>query len=175
MSGASAPPAADTGGPGPSRVEAAAHADRAELTRQLPRALAWAERLAAETAARGVPLATAGRRLAAAVGVQRPELIRIVELGELPLPADAALREAARRCGFPPAGWVALTLGYGILILTGQSSSRLLSHECRHVYQYETAGSIRAFLSQYLDELVNHGYRHAPLEIDARRFELDGT
>jgi hypothetical protein len=52
-------------------------------------------------------------------------------------------------------GWhtpcmIGLTLGHSILIVRGYMGNRLVSHECRHVYQYEIHGSIAAFLPVYL-------------------------
>jgi hypothetical protein len=47
----------------------------------------------------------------------------------------------------------------------------LLSHECRHAYQYETYGSIAAFLPVYLDQIASVGYLDAPFEQDARTNE----
>ena len=49
---------------------------------------------------------------------------------------------------------------------------RLLSHECRHVFQYEQAGSIALFLPLYLDAIVRVGYENCPFEQDARAHEL---
>ena len=68
---------------------------------------------------------------------------------------------------------VGLTLGYSIFIVRGHMSPRLLSHECRHVYQYETAGSISAFLPVYLQQIATVGYQSAPFEQDARAHEFD--
>jgi hypothetical protein len=65
-----------------------------------------------------------------------------------------------------------LTLGYAIFICEGHNSPRLLSHECRHVYQYEMCGSIAAFLPIYLQQIVDFGYMNAPFEIDAQKHEL---
>jgi hypothetical protein len=62
-----------------------------------------------------------------------------------------------------------MTLGYGIFVEAEHASIRLLSHECRHVYQYEQAGSIDAFLTEYLTQIATVGYADAPLEADARR------
>jgi hypothetical protein len=45
---------------------------------------------------------------------------------------------------------------------------RLLSHECRHVYRYETSGSTAEFLPGYLPQIATVGYINAPLEQDAR-------
>ena len=66
---------------------------------------------------------------------------------------------------------VGLTLGYSIFAVKGYLSRRLLSHECRHVYQYETYGSIAQFLPVYLDQIIAFGYEGAPLEQDARANE----
>ena len=65
-----------------------------------------------------------------------------------------------------------LTLGYSILICHGQMCRRLLSHECRHVFQYEQAGSIASFLPRYLESVIQVGYWDCPFERDARAHEL---
>ena len=65
-----------------------------------------------------------------------------------------------------------LTLGHSILIRHGRMSRRLLSHECRHVFQYEQAGSIATFLPHYLRSIVQVGYWESPFEKDARDHEL---
>jgi hypothetical protein len=66
---------------------------------------------------------------------------------------------------------VGLTLGDGVYVCHGHGTVRLLSHEFRHVYQYEQAGSIGAFLPVYLQQIVTFGYNNAPLEVDARTHE----
>lgn len=48
-----------------------------------------------------------------------------------------------------------------------------VSHELRHVHQYEQHGSIAAFLRVYLRQIVEVGYANAPLEADARAHEID--
>ena len=58
---------------------------------------------------------------------------------------------------------VGLTLGYGVYVCHGHGTVRLLSHEFRHVYQYEQAGSIAAFLPVYLQQIVTFGYNNAPM------------
>jgi hypothetical protein len=82
-----------------------------------------------------------GVRLARVVGVRRPELIRVVEAIELPFPADPELTFAATQTGLLGPHMAGLTLGYAVFVRAGHRSARLLSHECRHVYQYESAGS----------------------------------
>ncbi len=103
----------------------------------------------------------------------RPELVRVSEVDAVPIPDDPQLREAALTAGFLGPGTIGLTLGYGIYIVRGHRSNRLVSHECRHVYQYEAAGSIRAFLPRYLEQVLSVGYAAAPFEVDARQHEHD--
>ena len=67
---------------------------------------------------------------------------------------------------------VGLTLGYGIYICQGHNRIRILSHEFRHVYQYEQLGSISAFLPVYLQQIVTFGYRNTPYGLDAKKFEF---
>jgi hypothetical protein len=68
-----------------------------------------------------------------------------------------------------------LTFGYSVFVARGQESMRLLSHEFRHVYQYEAHGSIAAFLPVYLQQVVEVGYENAPYEFDARAHEVGDT
>lgn len=139
----------------------------------LPRAIAWAEARALEIAATGTPLGEMGLRLARDVGVSQPELVRILEVAALPIPEDPELRFAAVQTGLLGPHIIGLTLGHGIYIIQGHGDGRLLSHECRHVHQYEVAGSIGQFLKTYLQQIATVGYEHAPLEIDARNHEID--
>lgn len=82
------------------------------------------------------------------------------------------MRVTAIGAGLFGPGMIGLTLGYGILVVQGQETRRLLSHEFRHVHQYEQAGSIVAFLPTYLQQIAAFGYRNAPLELDARQHEI---
>ena len=143
------------------------------LPQILPAAIAWAEARSSEIRRVGSPLKPFDIRLASAVGVARPDLVRILEVPSLPMPDDPQLKFAAEQTGLIGPGMVGLTLGYGIYIVTGHASNRLVSHECRHVYQYEMAGSIANFLSVYLQQIATVGYDDAPYEIDARRNERD--
>lgn len=59
-------------------------------------------------------------------------------------------------------------------MVDGKACPRLLSHEYRHVHQYEAAGSIAAFLRRYLQQIAEVGYERAPYEIDARQWERAG-
>ena len=139
-----------------------------------PKAIAWAQQRAAEIAASGTALTAAELTLAQRVGVAHPQRIRLAFVDRLPMPDDALLRQAALHTGMLGPDAIGLTLGHGIYIRNGYQSSRLLSHECRHVRQYEDAGSIAAYLPDYLRQIVEYGYTDAPFEVDARAHEIDG-
>ena len=147
---------------------------RSVLPILLPRAIAWAEACNAEIALTGKPLDQRGCSIAERVGVARPDLIRILLVSTLPLPSDPELQQAALATGLFGPNIVGLTLGHGIYIRHGYDTPRLVSHECRHVYQYEQAGSIAAFLPKYLQQIADFGYASAPYEIDARNQEMLG-
>lgn len=144
----------------------------AALPRLAPKAIAWAQARASEILVTGEPLTTQGLAIARDVGVAHPEQIRVVSTARLPLPTDPELRRAAKRAGLLGPSVIGLTLGHGIYLRRGHESPRLLSHECRHVQQYEQAGSIAAFLLRYLEQIARFGYANAPYEIDARAHEI---
>ena len=142
----------------------------------LPRAVAWAEVQSSAALANGITLKPPELELARSVGVVKPQNIRIGVVDRLPMPTDTALREAAVQTGLLGPGMIGLTLGYAVLICRGhEASPRLLSHEFRHVHQYEAAGSIAAFLPGYLQQIVAFGYFNAPFEAYARAHEHHGA
>ncbi len=146
----------------------------AELPKLLPRAIAWAEAQSRSVLEAGVVPSAAQRVLASSVGVRNPEKIRVSVVDRMPFPDDVELRTAAIQAGLLAPDTLGLTLGYAVLVRRGfETRMRLLSHEFRHVYQYECAGSIASFLPVYLQEIVAHGYTDAPSEIDARTHERD--
>jgi hypothetical protein len=141
----------------------------------LPRAIAWAEALSRSVLEKGAALEAEELSLARTVGVRSPEQIRLGVVDRIPIPDDGQLRLAALQAGLLASDTLGLTLGYAVLVRRGhEARARLLSHEFRHVYQYESAGSIAAFLPRYLREIVTHGYADAPSEIDARAHECEG-
>ena len=120
-----------------------------------------------------MPLNAPELEIARAVGVAEPERVRVEMVGDsLPMPDDPALRQAAMQAGLLAPGMVGLTLGYSIFICAGHKTRRLLSHELRHVHQYEQHGLIAGFLPLYLKQVIEAGYREAPFERDAREHEL---
>lgn len=139
----------------------------------LPKAVAWAEQQERKILAAGIPLSTAEIGLALRMGVRMPERIRIQTVVEFPRPEDPDLFEFADHAGFFSPNMHGLTLGYGVFIRNGFRANRLVSHECRHVHQYERYESIEAFLRVYLDQIVRFGYSNSPLEIDAYGHEID--
>lgn len=143
-----------------------------ELPRLLPKAVEWAEQQAAHALAAGSPLSDQLIDVARRVGVQAPQSVRIMAVERLPRPGDPDLRMAADESGLLGPNMVGLTLGHAVFIVARQETVRLISHECRHVYQYESHGGITAFLPIYLGQIVKYGYRNAPMEVDARNHEI---
>jgi hypothetical protein len=148
---------------------------RATLPSLLPAAIKWAEARSREAAASGRSLNEREIAVARAVGVQQPELIRVAVVDSLPLPEDTTLRAAALQTGLLGPDMAGLTFGYSVLVCRGHETVSLLSHEFRHVHQYESFGSVAAFLPEYLKQIVEFGYADAPFEIDAKAHEQADT
>ena len=145
---------------------------RSLLPQLLPAAIAWANAQAEHVAQVGQPLTPPLIDIARRVGVKEPERIRVLLVDQLPLPEDAVLREVAIQEGLLGPSMAGLTLGHSIFIVHGNCTLRLVSHECRHVHQYEVVGSIEAFLPIYLGQIIEYKYEDAPLEVDARNYEI---
>lgn len=141
----------------------------------LPRAIEWANARSSEILAAGEALNATGLKLAAAVGVSDAARIRVSAVSALPLPEDPDLRTVALETGLLGPNMIGLTLGYGIYVCEGHLDNRLISHECRHVFQYEAAGSIEEFLPVYLKQIAVYGYHNAPYEVDAREHEISAV
>ncbi|HHL4078294.1 hypothetical protein [Burkholderia sola] len=143
------------------------------LPSALPAAVAWAEAEAARGLALGAPLTPGQADDARTVGVAQPDRIRVMAVERMPFPDTPTLAAIARDTGLLSPATIGLTLGHAVYVLRGQDTRRLLTHEFRHVHQYEAAGSIGAFLARYLHEIATVGYYDAPLEADARQHEFD--
>lgn len=141
------------------------------LPQILPKAIRWAEDRSEEILGSGTALNSEEVLIAQKVGVSQPELIRFLMIDELPLPEDEELKQAALATGLLGPTMIGLTLGHGIYFCSKTKTMRLLAHECRHVYQYEQAGSISNYLPGYLHQVALHGYHNAPYEVDARNYE----
>ena len=138
----------------------------------LPLAMVWARDQSERIARLGEPLSDDEQAVARQVGVREPEHVRVLQVPSVPLPYSLALRAAAIQAGMFGPNVHGMTLGYGIFLDAAHVSKRLLSHELRHVFQYEQAGSLEGFLETYLTQIVTVGYHDAPLEADARAHEV---
>jgi hypothetical protein len=139
----------------------------------LPKAVAWAEQQSGQIRRFGEPLTDDERGLARRMGVANPGLIRVLTVEEIPRPEDPVLLAFAESVGFLDQEPNGLTLGYGIFLRSGTRANRLISHECRHVFQYEQMRTIENFLRAYLAQILEFGYWKAPLEEDAYANETD--
>ena len=147
----------------------------AQLSVMAPRVVAWAEKLSADGRARGAALESSQLRIARASGVRDPEKIRVVVVDRIPLPDEPELKAAALKVGLSPASALGMTVGYTVVVVRGyEDNVRLLSHEFRHVAQYEACGGIAPFLAMHLADLAAFGYEDSPFEVDARAHEQDG-
>jgi hypothetical protein len=137
----------------------------------IKKAVSWAEEHAALIARSGKPLDAAMINVARRVGVCQPERVRISSVDAMPIPEDPELRQFALEIGFLSPNIVGLTLDHGIYVREGYATRKVLSHELRHVHQYEMAGSIENFITAYFKQIAEFGYRDAPFEQDARAHE----
>jgi hypothetical protein len=144
------------------------------LAELLPPTISWFERGVAQ--ADGIPLDKAGIRIAKTVGVKHPERVRVVQCEEqLPIPDNQDARDAYFKF-FREA--VAVTIGYVVWVrrksMQDPRIARLiLSHELRHVQQFEQTSSIAEFVTNLLKEINCSGYRDSFYERDARNHSSD--
>ncbi len=143
------------------------------LPRLLPHAIAWMHAQEFKILASGRALTDIETKLAIAVSVHDPARVRIKLVAQIPAPANPELCAIAFQTSLIGPHTGGITLGRGIYIRDGHFTDRLISHELRHVHQYETAGSIAAFLKNYLEQLATVGYERAPLELDAVQHERE--
>ena len=136
-------------------------------------AITWAEEQERNALDVGSPLGPSEIADARAVGVLMPEKIRVIIAPSLPMPTDPWLRKVAQDTGLLGPHFAGLTLGYAIFLVRDHVTRRLLTHECRHVHQYERALGIRSFLPMYLKQIAEVGYDAAPLELDAIEHEIE--
>ncbi len=120
----------------------------------------------------GASLENYQKEIASLVGVAKPDDIRILVVDKISRPDNPLLKKVAEEMNFLGPDTIGLTLGYGIYLREGYITDRLLSHEFRHVQQYEVAGSIQAFIAEYIQQIFQYGYCDAPYEVDARAHEI---
>ena len=121
----------------------------------LPAAWSWVVLQERRSLERGVALDTAQIANARALGVQRPERVRLLRVRSGP---------------WPLRGTVGLSARYGIFIRADYWGDRVLvAHELVHTAQYERLGGIRPFLRAYLYEYFAQGYPFGDLETEAAK------
>lgn len=136
----------------------------------VPKAIAWAKAQSEIVLTLGLPLSQIGIQIAGQVGVNAPEKVRIKWVAQLPVPSsDPVFQPLLDSASF--AEMHGLTLGYAIFLVQERTDLKLLSHELRHVHQYERLGGIEGFMPVYLEQIALFGYADAPLEKDARAHE----
>lgn len=146
----------------------------AQLSMLAPAAIAWAERTSADSLRAGTPLSARLEQLARANGVRDPGKVRVLVMDRIPLPEEPQLKAAALDVGLSASWASGMTLGYAVIVRRGfEDDVRVLSHELRHVAQYEACGGIKGFLSIHLANLAEFGYEDSPFEVDARAHERD--
>ena len=134
----------------------------------VPVACAWIARLERRILAEGLPLDAAQLADARALGVARPERVRVLCLPTVPLPENRLVRALGLRAGLLSAQTLGMAAQRGIFLRKPHGQSRhVLAHELVHVRQYERLGGLRPFLRQYLYECLALGYHQAPLEWEA--------
>jgi hypothetical protein len=144
-----------------------------KLVPLMPEIVAWVNERSADIIKTGYSLNERQRQIAVAVGVRHPELVRLKAVPRIEPPQHQELAQIAVDTKLISPRTGGITFGYGIYLRNDLvEDDRLLSHELRHVHQYENAGSIAAFLAEYVRQIAVHGYEDAPLEIDARDAEV---
>ncbi len=116
--------------------------------------------------AEGRPLAAVDLDFARRLEIEAPGDIRVLEVERIPLPVPFPLVELAKKWGIPAFEPAGMALGHGIYILPGREN--VVPHELVHILQYQRLGGIHPFMRRYVTEILVHGYRDAPLEIEAR-------
>ena len=142
------------------------------LPQLLLKAIAWAEAQAAQISSSGRSLDEGEMELGAGswCGTARPRTGRAGRCSNTPGRPRAARGRAPDGSIGPGMSWP--DPGSVYLHPSRLRNQRLLSHELRHVHQYEQTGSIAGFLPDYLQQIVLVGYADAPLEQDARAHEV---
>lgn len=137
----------------------------------MPEAISWLQRVEQNCLATGRVLTEQEIQDAISVGVQKPEQIRVLSVESVAKPEHPALLQAATEIDMLGENAAARAIGYGIEVVAGNATRRLLRHEFRHVYQFEQAGSLELFISAYVESVLTSGYHDSVYEQDARAYE----
>lgn len=140
------------------------------LEELLPQICDWAQKKEEENILKnGVALSADEMVTASKIGVRHPERVRLLQVPQVPMSQDAALRAAAAQAGLVSEQTAGMALRYGIFIRDDvwDNRSHIVAHELVHTAQYERLGGFAPFLKQYLSECLTVGYSQAPLEQEA--------
>lgn len=137
----------------------------------LARYVEWVETIEVEGQARGVALTPKQIELAARIGIEHPEKVRLVYVNEVPFPSDdPQMRKVGEQLGFVGTGITnnAQAFGYTVWVRDGFDLTwPLLAHELVHVQQIERNSSFGAFVEKYMKQLMAYGHETMPLEVEA--------
>lgn len=134
----------------------------------LPLIVRWAESAEKRILAEGDPLPRQSMEDAVAMGVGRPNKVRLLRVDHVPLPGEPFLGWIASKTGLPFFSAAGMSLRYGIFVRREFWGDRhLIAHECVHTGQYERLGGFKPFLARYIDECLTLGYTASPLEVEA--------
>lgn len=143
-----------------------------EAAQVTARAIEWAQAQEAAALRAGKPLPASLQAIAKGNGVKLPQNIRLLVVDEIPLPREQPLAGAAAKLGLASSWAAGLTLGYAVIVAKGyEADARILSHELRHVAQYEACGGLPRFLRVHLADMLERGYQDSRFEVDARAHE----
>lgn len=134
----------------------------------LPKAIKWSQEQEQEILRNGIPLSSDQLRDANRIPLTNPSQVRLMRVGQIPLPADPELKAAARAINLITPNTVGLCLRYGIYLRTDYWNNREMTiDELIHTSQYERLGGHQQFLTQYLTECLQYQYPLNPLEQEA--------
>jgi hypothetical protein len=138
------------------------------LEELLPLATEWAMEQQQRVLCQGVPLSKEEMTYAKAIGVRNPELVRLLRVDSIPVPANPMLKAAAASISLVTAAPSGLALENGIFVRADRWRDReLIVHELAHTAQYQRLGGVVPFLQTYIIECATVGYQQAPLELEA--------
>jgi hypothetical protein len=138
-----------------------------EIPVLFPHIVNWIKDLNWQARKSGKSLSGAECDLARRVGVTHLEDVRILSVGEMPLPNHPRIKQLAQQLGLLTSNTSGLTAVHGVILrLDCTNNPRLLTHEFVHVEQYERLGT-KGFLREYILQLNKYGYQNAPFELEA--------
>ena len=136
----------------------------------LPLAVQWAKAKEKVILEHGTFLSQQFLQDAKSVGVKYPELVRVYEVFQIPIPKHPILKAAAEASQLISPATIGMSLGYGIFIHSNFANDRYtIVHELVHTMQCEKLGGLYQFLKNYLWECIEVGYPQAPMEQEAVR------